>query len=269
MALVVRDPTPALRPYARRYYGFGEVTGAPVRRREGPGVDVLIMFAFDHGWRIGVATEPSQALDERASFVAGLHHRAVVTEHDGRSHGLQVSLTPPGAYALFGLPLHELADRTVELDALFGKAADLIVERLDGLRSWDDRFAFVESLLRSRVRARPTRETVWAWRRLCETHGRIAIGSLADELGWSRNRLVARFREEIGVAPKTFARVLRFERAKTLLERGDARPLPQLAFACGYYDQAHLTNEFRRIAGTTPAAYAAETNLQDTAVARA
>ena len=59
------------------------------------------------------------------------------------------------------------------------------------------------------------------------------------------------------------------ERAKALLERDDPPALARLAFECGYYDQSHLGNEFRRIAGTTPAAYAAsrrgETNLQDAA----
>jgi AraC-like DNA-binding protein len=239
-----------------------------MRRLEGPGVDVIVLLSFGFHWRIGDATDPGRAWERRASFVAGLHERAVLTEHDGRSYGMQISLTPPGAYALLGLPMHELAGRTVSLDAVLGAQADRLTERLAELDDWTERFELLDSTLASRLQdARPPSPgVVWAWRRLSHTGGRVPIGHVAGELGWSRKRLAARFREEVGLSPKRLARLLRFERAKALLE-GDDRPgLVRLARECGYYDQAHLSNEFRRITGTTPAAYAAsndETNLQD------
>ena len=82
--------------------------------------------------------------------------------------------------------------------------------------------------------------------------------------GWSRKRIVARFRDEVGVAPKTYARLLRFERA-TSLAASSARPdWTRIAAECGYYDQSHLINDFRSISGRTP-----ETFFQDTVSAAA
>jgi AraC-like DNA-binding protein len=81
---------------------------------------------------------------------------------------------------------------------------------------------------------------------------------LAEELGWSRKRIAARFRDEIGLPPKAVARLVRFERARELV---GTMPWGELAFECGFYDQSHMINEFRRITGRTP-----ETFLQDTAV---
>lgn len=81
----------------------------------------------------------------------------------------------------------------------------------------------------------------------------MSVGDLADELGWSRRHLVARFREQVGLPPKVLARVLRFQRSLRL--RGaDGRPRPwaEVALACGYYDQAHLNRDFRQFAGCTP-----------------
>jgi AraC-like DNA-binding protein len=271
---VERDPAPALRSYVRRYYGFRETTDSPMRRREGPGVDVLVLLSFGFDWRIGDATEPARPWERRASFVAGLHEGAVLTEHDGESYGMQISLTPPGAYALFGLPMHELAGRTVALDAVLGKRADRLPEQLAELDDWTERFELLDSALASRLEdARPASPgVVWAWRRLTWTDGRVPIGELAGELGWSRKRLAAQFREQVGLPPKSLARLLRFERAKALLEREDRPSLTRLALECGYYDQSHLGNEFRRISGTTPAAHAAshrdETNLQDAVLPR-
>ena len=105
----------------------------------------------------------------------------------------------------------------------------------------------------------PAPGVAWAWRRLVETGGRVAIGDLGGELGWSRKRIVARFREEIGLSPKAAARVLRFERAR--LERRALAGSPtgrRLRFDCGYYDQSHLIHEFRSVTDRTP-----ETFFQD------
>src|SRR5262249_32611765 len=82
--------------------------------------------------------------------------------------------------------------------------------------------------------------------------GRAEIGALASDLGYSRRRLSARFSEEFGVPPKTFARILRFERAAALLSRDDGTRFAEIAQDCGYYDQAHLNRDFREFAGTPP-----------------
>jgi transcriptional regulator GlxA family with amidase domain len=93
---------------------------------------------------------------------------------------------------------------------------------------------------------------LWAWRRLVSTHGRVPIGELTGELGWSRKRIVAAFREQVGLPPKTVARLLRFDHARALAEAGSVRGLADLAIEAGYYDQSHLSHEARRITGMTP-----------------
>lgn len=220
-------------------------------------MDVIVVLSFGFDWRIGDATSPSRAWVRHTSFVAGLHEAAVLTEHDGRSYGMQVSLTPPGAYALFGIPMHELAGRTIPLDAVVGRQADTLPEQLAAHDDWTERFELLDSTLASRLDAvqPPSPGVVWAWKRLSRADGRVPIGEIARELGWSRKRLVARFREEVGLSPKALARLLRFERAKALMETDDRVCLAQVALECGYYDQSHLSNEFRRITATTPAVW--------------
>jgi AraC-like DNA-binding protein len=93
-------------------------------------------------------------------------------------------------------------------------------------------------------------ELEWAWQRLLATDGAAPIGDLAQELGWSRRHLAARFRTELGMPPKAVARILRFERAVARLRAGD--DLAELALDCGYYDQAHFNRDFRAFADATP-----------------
>ena len=241
-------PHAALGGGVRRYYGFEETTAGPVRRREGPGSDVVVVLSFGHEWRIDEA--------RHTSFVGGLHDRQVETEHGGRAHGIQIDLAPPTAHALFRVPLHTLAHRTVAVEDVLGREGEVLVERVAEASTWSERFAVLDAALGSRLAgvAPPDAGVVWAYGRLRATHGRARIGALARELGWSRARLAARFREQVGVAPKTVARMLRFERAAALAEHRD-RSWAEIAAVCGYYDQSHLVNEFRAIAGRTPREY--------------
>ena len=234
------------------YYGYREQTGTPVRRREGPGVDIVVILSFEEHWLIDGA--------RHTSFAAGLHESQVTTEHPGRSLGMQVNLEPLAARVLLGVPVHELANRTVELEEVLDDP--FLVERLAEAPDWSARFQLLDETLSRRLGdAQPSREVEWAWRRLRSTNGRIPVGALADALGWSRKRIVARFRDEIGLPPKAVARLCRFERAREL---AGTMPWAELAVDCGYYDQSHLINEFRAITGRTP-----ETFLQDANAAAA
>jgi AraC-like DNA-binding protein len=255
--VVSRRPHPFLRRHVRGLWGFEERPGAVTRRVEGPDASVVVVLSFGNEWRIAGSYEPGTPLGRFTSFVAGFHPTTVVTEHDGWSAGLQVSLAPPAAHALLGTSLDELARRTEPLDAVLA-GADLLVERLASLPGWDERLDLLEEWLARRLAGwRPADDGVaYAWARLAETGGRLRTGALADELGWSRGRLAARFRERVGVAPKTAARLLRFERAAALLEREPPPAWVEVALACGYYDQSHLVNEFRAITGSTPSAWA-------------
>jgi AraC-like DNA-binding protein len=188
------------------------------------------------------------------SFVAGLHDSYAVAESSGWQHGVQIDVTPIGAYMLLGVPMHSLANRVVELEQVLGSFAARLAEQLYETAGWRARFDVLDAAIASRLAAarEPSPAISWAWRRLTETGGRLGIGALADELGSSRQYLVARFREEVGLPPKTLARILRFQRAVHLLEHGDETRLMRVAHECGYYDQAHFNRDFREFAGSTP-----------------
>jgi AraC-like DNA-binding protein len=248
---VHRLPATPLRDWVSAYYGFREEVEEPVRRREGPGHDVVVLISFGDEWSIDG--------ERLTSFAAGLHPRQVTTEHSGRSCGIHVDLHPPTAYSLFRLPLHELAGRAAPLEEVLDESH--LVERLHDAGGWDARFALLDDVLQRRLGAAPPPcdGVLFAWRRLRETGGRVRIAALAAELGWSRKRIVARFREQVGLPPKTVARIMRFERARSLVEQAQAPDWTRIALECGYYDQSHLINDFREVTGRTP-----ETFFQDT-----
>jgi transcriptional regulator GlxA family with amidase domain len=102
---------------------------------------------------------------------------------------------------------------------------------------------------------RLTPEVAWVERQLRAHPDQVRIGPLAEQIGWSRSRLVGRFRREVGLPPKTVARVLRYRRAVDLLGSPTLRSLADVAAAAGYADQAHFTRDFRAFNAMTPTEY--------------
>src|SRR5689334_13844458 len=147
-----RDPVAPLAGRVTSYYGFEVATPEPVRQREGPGTDVVVILTFEEHWLIDG--------ERRTSFIGGLHDQQVTTEHPGRSLGMQVNLDPLAARALVGAPLHELAHRTVPLEDVVDEP--LLVERLATARDWEARFALLDAMLGRRLAdARPPAEVAW------------------------------------------------------------------------------------------------------------
>jgi AraC-like DNA-binding protein len=147
-----------------------------------------------------------------------------------------------------------LVNRSVGLDELCGPWAVDLVDRLQAAPTWGARFAALDAALAVQLAAShaPTPEVAWAWRQLARSGGRVSIATLGEELGWSPKRLIARFREQIGLPPKQVARLLRFQQTMNLLDATESPDWGVLARVCGYYDQSHLINEFQRFAGDTP-----------------
>ena len=205
-------PHPSLRGVVLRYEGYEERAAGPVTFRELPCTFVPIIIDLDAGWT--VAHRQHTAPLQLGSFVAGITDGPVLVRHDGSARCLQVDLTPLGARRLVGLPMSELANRTVPIDDVLGRFGRDLVQRVGEAPDWPTRFALIDDAFRARLaEAAPVDPGVaWSLRRIVASGGTAAIGDLADELGWSHRRLIARYRDTVGLPPKLVARIVRFER---------------------------------------------------------
>jgi AraC-like DNA-binding protein len=257
---IKRVPAPQLGPWVAGYTGYREEADAPVQRLETPSGGAVLVLSF--GDPLTVSQQPTRATAPThpvgagvvTSFAGGISHRPALTTHAGRQHGVQVRLGPLALYALFGVPLDELgqhAGGVIDLDDL---GAGDWGPRIGAATSWELRFALLDDLLTARLARRsadPTPEIAHAWRWLRSSHGTARITELVDQSGLIHRAFVSRFRHQVGVAPKTAARILRYERATALLEAG-TRSIAEVAAVSGYADQAHLDREFAALTGRSP-----------------
>ncbi|WP_372666732.1 helix-turn-helix domain-containing protein [Amycolatopsis kentuckyensis] len=191
----------------------------------------------------------------QGSFVTGLLPGGLRT--GGRAGDcLQIRLSPAVAVAVLGVSA-ELTGAVATLEEVWGRDAERIEERLRAASTWDERFTIATDLLAHRLAEAPRRvepEVARVWHRTLAARGRVRIDGLAEEVGWSRQRLWSRFRTQLGLTPKRAAGLVRFDHAAHLLAAGN--PASSVAVLSGYADQSHLHREARAITGLTPATLA-------------
>lgn len=250
-----RVPIPrALAPFVESWLGYREVSAQSVERVELPSGRAVLIFEF--GAPIEICQDSRAPVRFGTGFFAGIDDRPTLTRFVSEQAGIEVNLSPAGAFALGQGGLSELRGLAVESHAL-GIDADLGPKLYDA-RSWEARFELVAAALSARIQgARPLSGLVRrALARIDAEPGSVRINDLSEALGVSRTHIHERFVAETGFTPKRYAALRRFAHAKELLRRNTQASIANVAVRSGYADHAHFSREVREFAGMTPTALA-------------
>ena len=252
--LVTGLPAPAIAPFVSRMVGFTEQTAGPTAHHEMPCSKVMIVIPI--GPPLHVAARNGRSLTRFSDgLVAGVDDAAGRSQHEGFQCAVRFDLTPQGARRILGVPMSELAGQIVSLPDLLPPSQRDIAVRLSELSSWSVRFELLASVLAARLAAsdEPQHAGIgWAAQRIEASGGRVDIGQLVHKLGYSHKHTLRLFREHIGMTPKLFARLVRFEGVRRAIRTTPQASLAELADRFGYSDQAHLVREVRHFAGASP-----------------
>ncbi|MGV0852427.1 helix-turn-helix domain-containing protein [Mycolicibacterium phlei] len=257
-------PTAPLRPFVTAYTGFDLSGFEPGVHVGTPSHTLTAVLTFGEPLDVEVPPALSGSSGCYPAMASGLMTQAISIRHDGRQRGVKVAFSPLGARVVFGVPAGALANTVAPLPDVLGTLWPELESRIAGATTWPHRFRVLDDVL-ARAVARTLRtatrsldvrpEVAETWHRLVASHGRVRVSDLAQDLGWSRRHLSARFREEFGLTPKTLARVLRFEHAVRLVSADAAPVWAEVSAAAGYADQAHLVRDWRSFTGRTPASW--------------
>jgi AraC-like DNA-binding protein len=176
-------------------------------------------------------------------------------EIDTAEHGLMmgVHFRPGGAFPFLGANVGELAATHVDADALWGRWASLLRERLCSASSPTERFGILEDALSALRRTDRRPDVQFAVRNFAS--GGLDVRGVVRELGLSHRRFVEVFTREVGMTPKLFSRVLRFQRVLTAASTSPTPEWARLGGDAGYFDQPHLVRDFSEFCGMPPREY--------------
>jgi AraC-like DNA-binding protein len=183
------------------------------------------------------------------------HYFVIDTAQQDRVLGIQ--FRAGGAYPFFRIPAGEAENTSIRLDELWKHRSELLRERLLGAPDAASMFQIAEECLLAEL-FRPLHlhpAVEFALTRFYNQPHIATVTSVTEKIGLSPRHFVEVFRNEVGMTPKTFCRVRRFQRAIHSAHGRQKVNWTELALDCGYYDQAHFIHDFQSFSGLTPTAY--------------
>jgi len=252
MLYLVRHPAPPLSAFVANLWCFSDAPPHARERIVPSGTLELVVNLHEDEFRIYCSLDTKLPRRFSGAIVSGAYSGFFGIDTREHASVIAVHFKPGGALPFLGVPPGALADEHVDLETLWGRRARELRERLCAAVSVEERFRILEVELVGRL-ARPFRRH-GAVRVALDRLGRAgtSVSEIAAEVGLSHRRLIEVFTTEIGMTPKLFERVRRFQRAWALARRVDSPDWSRLAIECGYFDQSHLIRDFTQFAGFSP-----------------
>lgn len=269
----VHRPAPPLDQLVESIVYFSGYAPAHVREKLIPdGAIEIIVDLGERSKKLYANETDETAVDFRRAWISGMRSRPIIIEAQQQASLLIIRFRPGGAMPFLRFASEGIADLVSSLEDVLGRPAELLRERVLEAPTPEIRMQAVEDWLFERAGGSPRPDPLIGYlTRQLDTGAVTRVADLAEEAGISERHLLNLFRARVGLAPKRYARVRRFQRVlrEMVLECSAAedlalegQPLSEpdwaaLAAQFGYADQSHLVRDFHEFAATTPSRYVA------------
>jgi AraC-like DNA-binding protein len=264
---VQRRPRPPLDLFVESVWICRQAPGPHRLERVLPtGASQVIVNLKEDQTRLYDPEHAYRCISTSGAVLSGGHSRFQVIDTAEQEHVAGVAFKPGGTVAFFRVPAHETADCDVPLETLIGarRTATLRAQLLESDTS-DAALEAIETTVLELWTSKAIHPAVtFALGAIDRAPETTSIAAVTGAIGMSAKRFIERFKNEVGMTPKRYCRVRRFQRALASAHRPAGVDWTQVALDCGYFDQAHFIHDFKSFAGVTPTAYqAARTPFQN------
>jgi AraC-like DNA-binding protein len=250
-------PAPPLCQFIDRFWLCSDTPEHPRERILPSGTIELVINLQGDEIRIYDPSDPDCSRRYSGAVVSGPYRRFFVIDPQQHASIMGVHFRPGGATPFLGVSARELTDAHVDLENLWGPTAAELRERLWTATTPAQRFAVLEAALFRRLRQPQERRGVIrvALDAFEQAGEETMVRDVARWFGLSQRRFIQLFAAEVGVTPKLYCRVRRFQRAREQVRNATAANWAAIAVACGYFDQSHMIRDFAQFSGLSPVAY--------------
>jgi AraC-like DNA-binding protein len=244
MAFHLHTPRPPLSAFVDFFWIYEGYVAPHAREWLMPSATMELVFTLDVDGRAAAA-------------VAGARSEGFVLDTSRPFSAIAIHFRPGGGFPFFGVPAGELHNHTVTVDEVWGSSAAFVRDQLWEADTPEQRFRILERALLERAhRWLESHAAVrYAVARFDRSNGALPVSDVVARIGISSRRFVELFRNEVGLSPKVFCRLRRFNEVLRRIEPLIDVDWTGVALSCGYFDQAHFNHDFRAFAGMSPSAY--------------
>lgn len=249
-------PAPPLNSYVKCFW-YSDGAAPYTREKLLPTSEVGLTFNFGAPSRVSEPNRREQFTDCTESWLGGLRSGYIFLEVPAHIHMMSVDFKPGGAFPFLRFPLSEIGNQTISLDAIWGRFAAKIRERLYAAPSVQARFALLERLLRTRLSETPhgLDRVQFASDEIARCHGTLSMRALSERMGMSQKHLIAQFKRMVGTTPKALARLYRFRHVLRNIDPLKPVDWSRIVHQSQYYDQSHCYKDFQAFTGHSPGEY--------------
>ncbi|NQU87429.1 MAG: AraC family transcriptional regulator [Mariniphaga sp.] len=260
MSFQIAKPSALLSPYIKHYWALENCVsnGNEYTQRIVPSGLMELIFYLE---------EKPESLDPKKSIpentcISGQQKEFYDLTVKGRLSLFSVLFQPQGAMMFFNIPAKELYNQNVPLNNILKNQVSKIESNLYEANSFQDKINIIEKFMLQQLHKH---HKLYEFKRISNSishinrlRGIANIEFLSNQACLSRKQYERSFTEFIGTSPKQFLKIVRFQNTLNQKEKNKNYNLTQLAYNCGYYDQAHMINEFRQLSGMTPKQFFSE-----------
>ena len=213
-------------------------------------------------------TQPERYRRFSGAVISGTYSRSFICNAVQHESIMGVHFKPGGAAPFLNADATELANAHANLSDLWGRSALELRERLCMVGTPQQRFRIMEAVLQRRLHNHTSSQLHldFALRMFATRDKETSVRNVSRELGVSQRRFIQIFSAHVGLAPKLFCRISRFQQARVLAEKFEAPDWATIAVTCGYFDQSHLIKDFKEFSGSTPGIYSVQQHQKDARV---
>jgi len=235
----------------------GDTPTQTTERRLPDGSMEVVITLCDDLIRIYDRRRPDRVYKYHGGVISGAQAEFTLIDTTVHAGAVGVHFKPGGAAPFLPAPAGALHDAVIPLDVLWGAAATDLREQMLEAKTVENKFHILEQFLLARLAPTPAAypAVAFALAAFHDVSRRAPIAAVVEQIGLSQTRFIQVFRDTVGLTPKQFCRIQRFQQVLRLLDSGGPVRWVDLALACGYCDQAHFIHEFRAFTGLTPSAY--------------
>jgi AraC-like DNA-binding protein len=256
--MLSRPPLPALRPFVSQLWASesepASSRSGPAREHALPTGAMHIVFRLNpEPLRLFRSSDDAVGYTVGHALVGGVRSAHYIRDVSSPSCAVGAILRPGAAELLFRASAEEFAERHTQLDCLWSDT-DAIHAQLTEARTLEQRLVHLENALLSRL---PKVHGLHPAVAVALEHfdGMTRVQTVVEHTGYSHRRFIAQFRRAVGLTPKTYLRVQRFQQALVLAHDQATPDWSQIAAELGFTDQSHLIRDFKAFAGITPEQY--------------
>jgi AraC-like DNA-binding protein len=261
MVYLEHKPAPPLSSFIQALWYAKGYRVPHQRERVFPNGSIQVVMNLAHDYLLDCGREAGNDEVTRmpASLIAGVHSEYMVIDTSDLEEIIGMQFWPGGFVPFFAIPADEFSNAQISLEAVWGREACDLRNRVREATSPPEKFRVLESTMLARAQGRLVRHcaVTFALQQFQSFPHTSRIADVTEHVGLSSRRFAQVFREQVGVTPKFYCRIRRFQQAIRQISLGHDVNWTEIALSCGYFDQSHFVNDFRAFSGINPTTYVA------------